>query len=769
MHMKWMWRHRNPMMILQAAILAVTSTLPAAAYDMFENGKLDNVKASFKSVSTGSTGRDSNWSALDTSGWKKMELGDLLGAWNDFSQAIANNPQDVVAYAGRALVQRASRNYNDAMTDANYAVFLNSDCEEARWARGNVNNDINKFSDALADFKVAVAQSPNAPWNHALLGDVYRALGNRSSSYSEYKTAARLYATSSPSFSSQCERLASFVNPSSTRDIDSSTPGMIVEDLSQTYKCFGKQAESGRALFATSAKWPLGHVVTVAFNGGDPALRKLIADTVPEWSKYGNIKFDFIDPSTGKYREWTTHDTKYSADIRIGFDQPNAYWSVIGQQSVTDMAPNEKTMNLAPANWQQLGSFFTGTILHEFGHAMGFLHEHQHPNAGGSVELRWLDDPGYVVTKDNRGVYMADSEGRLPGLFSYYVATQGWMPPMTYAQIATYEDSTAFAIGPLDTRSIMQYAQDAFLLKTGKASPCYAELNSVLSAGDKIAIQQQYPGPTSQSGARDVVEKPAEQSIEAAIKPKFHGTVRGEFNEPARGIHQFDVQGAGSIDIAAKGSSLMRSGDYAGAVNLFTQSINRDPQNIQAIMLRADARQKMGDCVNAMADLSTLRIAPLEPWALVERGKCNSYLSNYKGALDNFNASLALDSTGDTAVEAYECRAIVKRATHDIPGAFADCNAALQLKPNDLNSLWQRGITYFESSQYQQAVADLKYVIANATEFADAHLLLAQCFEKLGRKTEAVTECKTANYIFQKQNNRSGIEQTETLLKELQG
>jgi hypothetical protein len=34
---------------------------------------------------------------------------------------------------------------------------------------------------------------------------------------------------------------------------------------------------------------------------------------------------------------------------------------------------------------------------------------------------------------------------------------------------------------------------DPFLLKTGMASPCYAERNNVLSQGDKDMAAKQYP------------------------------------------------------------------------------------------------------------------------------------------------------------------------------------------------------------------------------------------------------------------------------------
>lgn len=487
---------RKSMMLLQAALCLCSGILPVSAYNTFDVGpKTDDSKTQIKSTSKS---RDTI-SALAASGWKKWSNGDSKGAWQDFTQAIAQNPGDADARAGRSSIYMAMGQYNGASSEANYAVFADPDNLQGRWVRALVNSDINKFADARDDFKFVIAANPDIANAHLYLGEAYRNLGDRRAAYNEYTTAAKMLAQTNPKQAKKCSYWADVVNPNPGsvvgRDLGAS---IVVENLAQVYKASPKP-ENGRAIFAQNAKWPVGHTIKVAFNGGDPELRKVVADTVPEWSKYGNIKFDFIDPATGKYREWSTSDTKYNADIRIGFGK-DGYWSVIGQQSISVVRPNEKSMNLDPTGWKEIGTYFTGTILHEFGHALGFLHEHQHPFAGGMTEIRWQDDFGYVPTKDNRGVYMADSAGRLPGLLSYFVTTQGWSPDLSYSQIATYEDTDQLALGPLDTTSIMQYAQTPFLLKTGKASPAYADENSVLSAGDKVAIQKQYPGPTSLSG-----------------------------------------------------------------------------------------------------------------------------------------------------------------------------------------------------------------------------------------------------------------------------
>jgi hypothetical protein len=97
-----------------------------------------------------------------------------------------------------------------------------------------------------------------------------------------------------------------------------------------------------------------------------------------------------------------------SSDIRISFALPNQAWSTIGKQA-KQVPKNQPTMNLG---WIDDDVQFdvpeyknTGqVVMHEFGHAMGMIHEHQNPKENPIVwnkkvvssELRrtngWSDD-----------------------------------------------------------------------------------------------------------------------------------------------------------------------------------------------------------------------------------------------------------------------------------------------------------------------------------------------------------------------------------------
>lgn len=78
--------------------------------------------------------------------------------------------------------------------------------------------------------------------------------------------------------------------------------------------------------------------------------------------------------------EFERVDEREEAEIRIGFDHSDGSWSWVGRDAIQHAPdPNEPTMNFG---WDLTTPYGRDTALHEIGHALGFPHEHQNPNAG---------------------------------------------------------------------------------------------------------------------------------------------------------------------------------------------------------------------------------------------------------------------------------------------------------------------------------------------------------------------------------------------------
>lgn len=135
--------------------------------------------------------------------------------------------------------------------------------------------------------------------------------------------------------------------------------------------------EDTRGAVVTSKKWQPGQTLRVRFLDGDPTVQQKIAAVAHQWSQYINIQFAFgNDPN---------------AEIRISCGQLDGQsWSNIGTDALS-VDKNQPTMHYGWLQPDTPDEEYSRVVLHEFGHALGCIHEHQHPEAG----IPWNRDAVY--------------------------------------------------------------------------------------------------------------------------------------------------------------------------------------------------------------------------------------------------------------------------------------------------------------------------------------------------------------------------------------
>ena len=145
------------------------------------------------------------------------------------------------------------------------------------------------------------------------------------------------------------------------------------------------------------------HVVSslelhIAFLNGDKADREFVMKTANEWVEHVNLSHARMQDvlkvyrSLGKHRLWlrfawdnvdpNTQSDPAKAQIRIDL-QATESWSYIGTDAVTSVLSPAPTMCLSllkDPNHPAWGyAWRRNHVLHEFGHALGLVHEHQLP------------------------------------------------------------------------------------------------------------------------------------------------------------------------------------------------------------------------------------------------------------------------------------------------------------------------------------------------------------------------------------------------------
>ena len=139
------------------------------------------------------------------------------------------------------------------------------------------------------------------------------------------------------------------------------------------------------------------------------AIKKIVKERIEPFVK-NNLKFEFVDKNS-------------DSDIRISFDSSGGAWSKLGTDA-KNTPKDQATMNL--------GWFDVATVIHEFGHLLGMIHEHQNPR-GKTID--WNDKK----------------------VFEWAESTQGWDKQKTKTNIIDRYDINSINGSNFDPLSIMLY------------------------------------------------------------------------------------------------------------------------------------------------------------------------------------------------------------------------------------------------------------------------------------------------------------------------
>ncbi|KAI4209521.1 MAG: hypothetical protein LQ351_007556 [Letrouitia transgressa] len=266
----------------------------------------------------------------------------------------------------------------------------------------------------------------------------------------------------------------------------------------------------------TKKLWNSGRELKVQFKAGTPWQQEKVKTYAPYWSKWANIKFNFESTS--------------SPDILIDFNPTLGSWSVLGTDSVYPIGRGQPSMNLGWIIDTKTEADIRQVVLHEFGHALGAVHEHTSPFAN----IPWNKEQVYKDLGGNPNFWPRETVDK--NMFQVYNALE--VP------------STAF-----DIASIMLYQYPKPWLLTGEGTP----YNTHISELDKAFVAFCYPKDEYDAAQFHTLEKISQEILGPSIE-SIKYFYKGFESAPTLlyGLYWLDLEAGADIYVRASPQDIGR-------------------------------------------------------------------------------------------------------------------------------------------------------------------------------------------------------------------
>lgn len=212
------------------------------------------------------------------------------------------------------------------------------------------------------------------------------------------------------------------------------------------------QVIHARMAVVNAKKWHDAQKIRCRFLDGSPTQRKKVQAKAHIWEKYAKVRFVFgNDPD---------------AEIRISFVADPGSWSAVGTDCLVEtyFPKHQATMNFGWLKDNTDDREYERVVVHEFGHALGCIHEHQSP----TEKLNW----------NRKAVYAAFSG-----------PPNNWSKADIDSNILEKYSPKGIDASAFDIQSIMLYQFDGSLFTDHVGTP----LNYQLSPRDEAFIKAMYP------------------------------------------------------------------------------------------------------------------------------------------------------------------------------------------------------------------------------------------------------------------------------------
>jgi len=202
-------------------------------------------------------------------------------------------------------------------------------------------------------------------------------------------------------------------------------------------------AKSDTSVERPAKLWPVGQKLRVRFMGGTADQHRKVETFAREWLKFANVEFVFAS-------------TDDDAEVRVDFNSGQGSWAYVGTDAL-GIPASAATMNLG---WVERSN-----VIHEFGHVLGLVHEHQNPTQG----IDW-----------NKQAVLASMTG----------PPNNWAPSQVeHSILKKHSDETYPGRRPYDPFSIMGYTFSEDWIASGTPP----QPGNDISQSDQAYVARLYP------------------------------------------------------------------------------------------------------------------------------------------------------------------------------------------------------------------------------------------------------------------------------------
>jgi serralysin len=214
-----------------------------------------------------------------------------------------------------------------------------------------------------------------------------------------------------------------------------------------------EMGQLARMALITSKKWGSGVTLRCRFLDGTLRMRRKVEEIAHQWEQHAKLRFKFV--------------TSGSAEIRVSFFADSGSWSAVGRDALNRayFPTHQPTMNYGWLRDNTGDEEYSRVVLHEFGHAIGCVHEHQSPK----FNRKWNEK---AVLKYFSG----------PPNF--------WSPDDINHNVLAKYSPQGISATEFDPKSIMLYSFDGKLFADGLGP---TNSNTKLSPRDITMIKSMYP------------------------------------------------------------------------------------------------------------------------------------------------------------------------------------------------------------------------------------------------------------------------------------